>query len=707
MSFRNRSLSARARLTLTVVASVAGSLLMTGCGLGGSPATTTSAVTSTASFTGILHGGPNPVQGAIVKLFITGSGGLTGANGGYGVGTFVQEANPITGGAGGDSGTDGSFSFAGGYPCPAGQFLYIVSAGGFTGGNDPNPKAFLVSALGRCEDLFDTNGTYTGGFIYLNELSTVAAAYALGNFTNVTGTGLSAVIGIGAPDANNASLGCVANGSTCPTTVAAGLRHGFENAANLINPFQSFANSTLPGNNTARVPLQLINTIANIMVACVNSDGTSTACQLLFNATGTDFTNGNTFEAAVNLAKNPTLAGSGVTSAQLLAASTPQTNFYQPFLTSAPPDYSISINYPKLTGQVAGTTQGLTYPFSGTLDINDNYYIGNYDSASKVLSNAASFTSNGTLVSFTPDNATNISGNAASIDLAGNLYLFGNTPSNATTPGTISRYAINSATGAISPTPTTLLAGNAEIAAGAVDRIGNLWFSLSGSNLAEVLVNDTSVTFMRGAGGPVSVVAVDPNQNIWSAVSSNSGTNAVNTQQNMGTVAAPSYTGTGTLKTFLFQGSFTSGISFISGSPYTAYVSNLIASAGITKFVPTVTGNEVTAVSNSGQISTGANTPTSNQSDGAGIIWAANGNSVAKFTPGAASIVNLNPCTVSTFVSNVSCTASPYSAVQSISIDSAGSVWFLSSATGTVNQLIGAAAPTWPLLSLGQLGEPQ
>jgi hypothetical protein len=258
MTSKHRSFSLCARLTFTLVASVAGSLLITGCGLGGnlagSPAAnvTSASVTPTAaSFSGKLNGGPNPVQGATVKLYTTGGAG--GVNTGYGVATFAQEANTV-GASGQDSGADGSFQFAGGYPCPAGQFLYLVSSGGDTGAG-VNPRAFLVAALGRCEDLF-SGGVYTGGFITLNEMTTVAAAYALGNFTSISGTDVTAQVLIGAPAANNAAVGCVANGTTCPVTAAAGLRHAFENAANLVDITHGAANATLPGNPTARLPLQ-------------------------------------------------------------------------------------------------------------------------------------------------------------------------------------------------------------------------------------------------------------------------------------------------------------------------------------------------------------------------------------------------------------------------------------------------------------------
>ena len=165
----------------------------------------------------------------------------------------MQEAKQVGASAGQDTGADGSFSFQGGYPCPAGQFAYIVSSGGNTGGNNFNSKAYLVAALGRCEDLF-TAGVYTGGFIYINELSTVAAAYALNNFAAIGGgNGVFATVGIGAPSTNNAAVGCIANGGSCPTTSAAGLRHAFQNAANLVSPVLLSDRERKPCPATARL----------------------------------------------------------------------------------------------------------------------------------------------------------------------------------------------------------------------------------------------------------------------------------------------------------------------------------------------------------------------------------------------------------------------------------------------------------------------
>ncbi|MEO7030364.1 MAG: hypothetical protein ABI147_13285 [Acidobacteriaceae bacterium] len=696
MTSKHCTLRVSARVALTLAAGFAGSLLLAGCGLGDAPIS--NSTLSAASFSGKINGGPNPIVGATVKLYTTGTGPGNATNGGYGVGSFVQEANAVSG-PGRDTAADGSFTFAGGYPCPSGQFLYIVSAGGDTGAGF-NAKTFLVSALGRCDDLF-SGGQYIGGFIYLNELSTVAAAYALGNFTTITGQGFFAQVGIGAPSSNNAVNGCVANGTSCTTTAEAGLRHAFQNAGNLKNPFSPVANSTLPQNASAQVPLQLINSIANTVVSCVNSNGNSNACRVLFGATNTDFSNGNTFQALVNLAKNPKLTGTPFSTSDFLAAATPQTSFYQPSLAFAPQDFSIAIYYPKLTGKTTGA-QGLTFPFSGSLDINDNYYIGNYDSAALASSNLASFNSNGTLVSFTPDSTTLVAASGVSADAIGDVYSVGFTPNQG---GNIDRFLIDNVTGAIVPSPTSRGIGTPQPISSAVDRQNNLWVGTqSNAAIIEVAANGT-LPFIAGVNAPVNAVAVDPDQNIWVTNSSatNPAANAILVVQNTGTTAAPSYSTSNILGASI-PNLGVSGVSFVTASPYSAYIANSSSTPGLTLVVPTVSGAEVTNL-NVGTATSVGNGPVNNQTDGNGVIWAADGADIVEFTPTASVVTRLTPCRLGS-ISTRQCEGVPYAGIQSVSIDSAGSVWFLASGTGSASEMIGAAAPTVPLLSLGVLGKP-
>ena len=324
----------RIRQPLSLLALLA-SLTLTGCGIG--TLDQTGSATIAPAFRGLAYGGANPISGATVKVYSTGTtpGDGTSTNTAYGTGTLLQEANTAPGGTTGqDTDASGSFSFAGGYKCPAGQFAYLAVTGGNTGANTVNANSVLVAVLGRCEDLYaNVGGNYTGftgGPVYVNELTTVAAAYALGRFSSVSGSGAATVVGIGAPATNNApqiggvSTGCIANGTTCTTTSAAGLAHAVQNATNILSSFSNprytnGANATLPGNSSATLPQQLINTIGNILVGCVNSTGGTaadasganpTTCGQIFNYTtiGTSVPV-NTFSAMVNLAANPSLSG--------------------------------------------------------------------------------------------------------------------------------------------------------------------------------------------------------------------------------------------------------------------------------------------------------------------------------------------------------------------------------------------------------------
>jgi len=273
----------------------------------------------------------------------------------------------------------------------------------FTGGGGTGAAATAVLGSGgtanQVASISITSGGvgYNGSFITINELTTVAAAYALGAFSNVSGTGASTVVQIGADSTNNAaeasSTNCSAvDGVTSPcsigtTTAAAGLFHAFLNAANLVNVFTSSgtpsANSTTAkyagtsaGAGVPAVPQQLINSIANSLTKLPTGHippWTTSAPT-------------NTFSAMVNLAANPTLSGvtptgsdcTSVTNVQcLFNVATSQTSVYSPALTSSTGinDYSIAIDYTGAGNDtVSGngilvTTSGAGYTSAPTITI--------------------------------------------------------------------------------------------------------------------------------------------------------------------------------------------------------------------------------------------------------------------------------------------------------------------------------------------------
>ena len=718
---------------------------LAGCGIG--KLDTASSPTVVPAFSGKAFGGPNPIIGATVKIYATGN--LDGTNGGYGNATLLQEANQMGTSTGQDTDAGGNFQFAGGYNCPAGQFAYLVTSGGNTGSNSVNSNAVLVAALGRCEDLYNLSGGvftgYKGGPIYINELTTIAAAYALGHFSTVSGTGASTIVGIGAPATNNAaqlsgvSTGCVAGVSTCTTTQAAGLAHAFQNAANLVNVFANTggANTTLSGSGAgAVVPQELIDSLGNALVACVNSAGgiagDTSPCGNIFTATSANSVPPtNTYSAMVNLAANPTLSGNPTACQNLLGYATPQTTVYSPNISdfSTVNDLSIAINYP------ASAFPAISFPMSGALDINDNYYVGNatYNTGSAgnptTPVNILSFSSNGTTFGSSATNTTLKSAYGLSVDAEGDGYIGNGGSSGTSSLGlfTFTNGVTASTALTTSGVNTTLHTGNLKVYATGVDQANNVWA------LGVQQTNGTSNLYMNPgpyttAGAktwtaqpsPAVIIpasnyigmSIDPDQNVWAAAST-----TLSVLENSGTVAAPTYTAIAATATT--GGSPADGIAFApstGSSPYVAWVSSYNVTPGIQEYTPTISGAGVGAITPGALSQPASITGTLfNEADGAGTIWVADTNSLSiqQYNTTAGTAYKFLPCAggAATCATIFTAPGKP----ETLSVDSAGSIWVADAPSGSTNttptsgnivEIIGSAAPTWPLLSLGKTGTP-
>ncbi|MFT3971902.1 MAG: hypothetical protein QM699_00015 [Amaricoccus sp.] len=302
-------------------------------------------------------------------------------------------------------------------------------------------------------------------YIWVDELTTVAAAYALDNFITINGN----TVNISAPANNNASVGSCSGTGAAMTCVSAGLTHAFLNAANLVDAVGSFtapptgqvhldaaaspgsdASIAALGTSTANggvnpytlantVPVAVINTLGNILQACVNSTGgvasDGSPCGVLFqNATPSSLYSAataaptNTLQAAMNIARTPFV---NVANLYNLATAS---GFYQPALVAAPNDWSISIQYHSAT--FGATVTPLGYPFSVALDANDSVYVsGNSTGSSPVGTGAtpvliSKLSSNGvgvwqTSLASSTVCATGVLGNLCNeaLDAVGNLYL--------------------------------------------------------------------------------------------------------------------------------------------------------------------------------------------------------------------------------------------------------------------------------------------
>jgi hypothetical protein len=292
-----------------VALAVAGMTAMAGCGV----QTGTQALqgASVAGIGGRVHGGQNPVANATIQLYGVGTAGDGSAA------TSLLTQTVMT-----DAG--GNFNLSPGgtplYSCNGISEVYLAATGGNPGGNGANANLAMMTALGPCSAL--TQGT----FIFVNELTTVAGVYALAPYmTSITNVGSG-------------------------TSDAAALASAFTLAGELV----STSTGTTPGSGVPSgytVPTTTLNTLADIVAACVNSTGgvatdTSTNCGAMFSLTTpygqtppTD-----TIGSLVYLAVNPTLNTTSNTAALfgLVPANAP----FQPTLAGAPPAFSPALTPP-------------------------------------------------------------------------------------------------------------------------------------------------------------------------------------------------------------------------------------------------------------------------------------------------------------------------------------------------------------------------
>ena len=273
--------------------------------------------------------------GASVQLYAAGTSGY-----GYG----ASGPTKVVGSAATADPTTGQFSGIA-YDCSAltapGDQLYLIATG-------PNNQVVLMTALGSCGSLSTSGTTVT-----INEVTTIASAYALSGFAAFdTANG---GIDIGAPatyDATNAPK-CDASPdnwqSTGPNTCNyIGLQNAFKTVNNLVNIGNGQALTITPyyanlgatsGDvlNSSYVPQARINSLANLLAPCVQ--GTS-SCSTLFNAAGNSSLK-DTLQAALYIAQHP-----GANVATLYAVQTAEATLpYKPALTSAPDDWTIALTF--------------------------------------------------------------------------------------------------------------------------------------------------------------------------------------------------------------------------------------------------------------------------------------------------------------------------------------------------------------------------
>jgi len=338
---------------LTLLAST--SLLLSGCGIG--PIALPSAIQGTgAIMQGKVHGGQQPVSGATIQLWAASQTGYPGTSG------FSAPASLLTSPV--STGADGSFSISSDYTCPVGDAeVYITATGGNPGGGT-NANLVMMAALGSCDNLL-ANASTT--FIFMDEVTTVAAAYALAQFAEPNPSGTGILVGTSSTNVNG-----LANAMATVNNLV-DLATG---QAYTITP--AYASNPVPYFNTSTVPQARINTLANILASCVNTNGlggSSTNCSTLFTAARPSggAIPGDTLQAILDIAQHPLPAAAPIA---LSAATSP----FQPNLPAAPNDWTLALTFTGagLGGQ--GTTYGITNT-SMAIDAENNIWVTAYDTA--------------------------------------------------------------------------------------------------------------------------------------------------------------------------------------------------------------------------------------------------------------------------------------------------------------------------------------
>ena len=447
---------------------------------------------------GTVMGGQQPVGFSSIQIYAVGTTG-------YGSPATPLLNRPVT--------TDqyGNFNLTGTFTCPSPSTqVYMAVTGGNPGlpAGTNNQAIAIVGMLGPCGNL----GPNTS--LYVNELTTVAAAYAMAPFT----TSISAI-------------------GTSATNYT-GITNAVTTSSSLVSANTGAAPGTIPA--IATVPKAEIYTLGDILSSCVNSNGSTapgSPCGNLFTyATppgGTPPT--DIFSAAVDIALNP---GHNVGSLFTLSHAIGP---YQPTLSSAPADWSIAINYTSTnfksladiaidsqsnawvlstkgnasnvnllnTGGIAATySQPSANYMHVAIDAFDDAWLSN-----TTYSNIVVLTSSGSTASVNPYTGGGVNGpGALGFDASGNAWIVNNNTS-------ISKLSPSGSP--ISPSTGYSVGGISGPIAIALDFNNDAWVVNSGANSITRLtafgsgVAGVSVTG-GGLNGPFAV-ALDSATNIWVA----------------------------------------------------------------------------------------------------------------------------------------------------------------------------------------------
>jgi len=453
--------------TVSLIATCGVAVTLSGCATSASldPITQTTSTGSNGP-SGRFTGGQQAVAGVSMQLYAVGTTG------------YGSAANPLLTPGAVKTTASGNFTLPT-FTCPTPTSLvYLVGTGGTPIGGSANSNLALMAVLGQCQNASSFS------FISVNELTTVAATWALSPFMTA-GSGNAGYANIGSSSTN-----------------ALGIANAFATATNLVNTVTGqIVVPNYTASNSASlnyVTGQKLNEIADILANCVNSAGsdgvqsnglnTGNACDKLFFITTPTVGSAptDTITAAMNLAQLPATTSPSTFPTYL--DDLKRTDVYVPYLTSAPNDFTIGVNY---------TGGGLSQPTAIALDQTGNVWVTNGSGNSVTqLSNT------GTAATGSPFTAGLISSPVAiAVDLSGNAWV-ANSGASITELNPTGSSGINYTGNGLS-TPSSI----------AVDGLGNVWVANKGAGLSAFTSTGSTLPGSPFSGGgesaPVSI-AISP-----------------------------------------------------------------------------------------------------------------------------------------------------------------------------------------------------
>jgi hypothetical protein len=273
--------------------------------------------TAQAGFlSGLVRGGQQPVNGATVTLWKAGTSGSYGTGATQVGSTTTTDVNGFfnlnTGGGGSTP------------QCTTGDLNYITVTGGNPGGGTNNALALMAALPTPCNTTTGYPGAIT---VQVDEVTTVAAVWALQQFMSITPSG-SPAWNIGAPSTNQTGLANAFMNANQLASLSTGTSVNSTLTNTVTYPVASAngaqynsTQGTVLYTSTIAPDINRVNLVADMLSSCVNSTAAISITGWAMNGAGTVAT----FYTPTNLGAAPgsTVSLSGFSAGTFLNGQTP------------------------------------------------------------------------------------------------------------------------------------------------------------------------------------------------------------------------------------------------------------------------------------------------------------------------------------------------------------------------------------------------